>query len=95
MRKFLDSLVGAMHERETYMTVIGLILDIIGVVILFFNGPPISPILPDGSELILTHPENGKAKKARAKINLAKIALGFIIIGFVFQLIGSLIQYWR
>jgi hypothetical protein len=74
------------------LIIIGLSLNIIGVIILYLNGPPISPILPDGSELLWMDdgPEKKKQKAeiAKNKIKLSKQGLIVIIIGFIYQLIG-------
>ncbi len=76
-------------------TSIGLLLDIIGVIIIYFYGPPIDPILPDGSELVWhggfgREEDKQKAKEAQRKKLLSKIGLLYIGLGFVFQFIGSL-----
>ena len=75
-------------------TSIGLASDIIGILILFRYGPPISEILPDGSESVWYRedPQLEKAKKAQREIRYSKIALGFIIIGFILQFIGSVVS---
>lgn len=73
-------------------TSIGLVLDIVGVAILYFNGPPISEILPNGSELLWTDEDPERAKKAQREILYSKIALGFIIVGFILQFIGSIVS---
>ncbi len=76
---------------NTIYTQIGLFLDIVGIIILFFFGPPISTILPDGSELVwMGREDTQKAKEAQRKINLSRIGLIYIGLGFIFQLIGSL-----
>ncbi len=72
---------------------IGLFLDIIGVVILYFNGPPLFTLLPDGSELVCytenAEEANKKANIAKRKILISKFALLIIIFGFVLQLVGQ------
>ena len=77
-------------ELSTIFTVIGLSLDIVGVIVLFFNGPPVSPILPDGSELIWESSTPEKKALATKKIRISKCALVVIILGFVLQLFGAL-----
>lgn len=74
-------------------TITGLFLDIIGVVILYFYGPPISPLLPDGSELVWC---SGTEKETPEKLNIAKrnlkvsrLGLFLIFLGFLLQLIGQ------
>lgn len=69
---------------------IGLIFDIVGVVLLFFFGPPIPDVFLDGSEIIVTSPDSMKAKKAKIKNNISKLALGVIVIGFSLQLAGNI-----
>jgi hypothetical protein len=75
---------------QTMLTIIGLSLDMIGVVVLFFNGPPIFPILPDGSELIWDSGSPEKKALASRKIFLSKLALGLIFLGFFLQAIGAI-----
>ena len=72
-------------------TTIGLICDMVGIVILFFNGPPAFPVLPDGSEFLWVEsdPKENKTKQAKRKDNLSKLALLLIFVGFLLQLIGS------
>ncbi|MCP4487093.1 MAG: hypothetical protein GY820_07215 [Gammaproteobacteria bacterium] len=69
------------------LILIGLILDIIGVIILFIHGPPISPILPDGSEMLWGESTEERKTLAQKKIRFSKIALGLIVFGFMLQLI--------
>jgi len=71
-----------------YFTISGLVLDIAGVVILFFNGPPVSPLLPDGSEFLWEDPTTERKKMAQKKIKLSKLALLMLIFGFLLQLLG-------
>lgn len=76
-------------------TSIGLASDIFGILMLFRYGPPISALLPDGSELVWDREydsQSPKAKKARREFLYSKIALGFIILGFILQLIGSIVS---
>jgi hypothetical protein len=77
------------------LTVIGLALNMIGVLLLYFYGPPIFTILPDGSELV-TYAENSEQVKqktqiAKRNIKISKTALGTIFFGFLFQLAGMLL----
>ena len=72
---------------------IGLCLDMIGVGILYFYGPPIPTSLPDGSELV-TYTGSDKeasriAKLAKRNISISKCALLIIFLGFVLQLVGQ------
>ncbi len=72
------------------LTILGLVLDIIGVVILFKNGSPISPLLPDGGELIWDNGTPEKKKIAQKSIKLSKLALSLLIFGFLLQLVGPI-----
>jgi len=76
-----------------YFVPIGLLLDIAGVVMLYFFGPPVSMLRPDGSEYV-TCTDYGEEQKqnkitAERKIKISKVALAIIIVGFILQLIGQ------
>lgn len=72
---------------------IGLCLDIVGVVLLYFYGPPVLMLLPDGSELVwhsgTAEERNQRASIAKRKIRISKLALLIIIVGFALQLAGQ------
>ena len=62
---------------------IGLLLDIIGAIIIFFYGLPQKPQEQDG------YAESGDLTENQKKINfkiktLAYFGIGFIVIGFIF-----------
>lgn len=68
---------------------IGLLLDIIGAIIIFFYGLPQKPQEQDG------YVESGDLTENQKKINfkiktLAYFGIGFIVIGFIFQFIYSI-----
>lgn len=70
-------------------SIIGLALDLIGVVLLFKFG-----ILPDNLwEHILMDSGMSEKDEKRHKI-WSKIAMGFLTLGFVFQLLGSTLQHF-
>lgn len=72
------------------LNVIGLILDLIGVILLYRYG-----ILPDNlwQQLIM---DNGMSEKDELKHKRwSKIALLFLILGFVFQLSGAAMQQFQ
>ena len=69
---------------SAYLTSIGLILDILGAVILFFFGFPIEIDLGGFNQ----SKEPGSVKTGRT----ARIGLGLLVAGFIFQLLGNL---WR
>lgn len=69
----------------SHLNSIGLIIDIIGVAILFFV--VISP-----SEQVIRIDENvelERKKKLNRKELVLKIGFGFIILGFIFQLLSN------
>ena len=68
--------------------IIGLTLDLIGVILLFKFG-----ILPDNLwEHILM--DSGMSEEDEKKHKIwSKVAMGFLILGFVFQLLGSTMQH--
>ncbi|MGA2172722.1 MAG: hypothetical protein ABSG82_06905 [Sedimentisphaerales bacterium] len=74
------------------LTAIGLVLNMIGVILLFFYAPPIFTILPGGKEL-LTYTENSEQAEQKEQIVkrrqwISSIALITIFVGFLFQLVG-------
>lgn len=71
---------------------VGLIIDIIGVILIFLFG--ITPTLNlEGAVFLIAEQEDEKVKK-KAKIYKGLSILGLILVflGFVFQLIGNLIK---
>ena len=52
---------------NSHITTIGLVFDIIGVVILFYYGPPSGDITLEGSETIVTELDAQRAKIAKRK----------------------------
>jgi len=67
---------------------IGLLLDIIGGVMLYFFGLP-SELTKNGNMSVVVSLPPEKKKKAQLFNGLAKVALWLIILGFVFQFIGT------
>jgi hypothetical protein len=68
----------------TIFSSIGLVLDIIGGVMLFFYG---FPVAIDFGEI-----SSGKESSSVKTHVLAKIGLGFLVLGFVFQLMGTVMH---
>ncbi len=77
MRDFICSYQG--------LSVIGLSLDIIGVVFLFFYGLPLR-----GASYAVS--EEYQRKKPFRKV-MSYIGLSLLVIGFILQLISSIISY--
>ena len=65
---------------------IGLIIDIIGIILLFKFGLP-SEVSKTGDVLLLLEETNESEKRKWIRYNTwSKIGLGLIIIGFLFQI---------
>ncbi len=71
------------------VTSIGLALDIVGVVLLFFFGPPVPKVFLDGSEIVYDSPDPIKARRAKCRNYISKLALIFLFAGFTCQLFGG------
>lgn len=71
------------------LNIIGLTLDIIGVILLFFYG--ISNSIKEGGSigLILEQSDKGEAKKWNRNNIISKVAILLILIGFIFQLLSN------
>ncbi|NJM79860.1 MAG: hypothetical protein HC854_10035 [Flavobacterium sp.] len=76
-----------MENIQYWCRILGLIFDIIGIVMLFYNGLPFNPDVLD-SYVEIEILESEKPKLNRQK-KLSFISLFILIIGFVLQLIGS------
>jgi len=71
---------------------IGLILDIIGVLLIFFFGIP-RKIDTGGSIFLVTGKENTDEKKSVKLYNfLSHLGLIFVFIGFALQLVSNFIK---
>lgn len=84
-----------MCVQPQIISTIGLMLDIIGVILLFYFGPPTLPITKDGNTITtFKHPDyvsKNKSKYKRHQI-MSFVALGFLLLGFLFQFTGSAMQ---
>ena len=81
--------LGAYIMNEQIIVSVGLVLDIVGVVILFFNGLPASQIFASGKHFYFVNPDQAKEKSFRIRKLLSGFAITIITIGFVLQLIGA------
>lgn len=68
---------------------IGLTFDLLGAIILFIWGPPVSGLIEGGNEAV-TLPANKSSFKKILFISRAGLLL--LIIGFLLQLLGLLFQ---
>lgn len=75
------------------LTTIGLLLDFLGVIVIFIWGPPAPKVMPDGSELIWAEatPE-GRARACFLKY-MSRAGLALIGMGFFLQLVGNHFAY--
>ena len=71
-----------------YFSLLGLVTDIIGVLILFFTGlPPDLRMLDFYTEVLIKEEYKPIIKSRKRRSN---IALGLIMIGFILQFIGTM-----
>ncbi|KQC33422.1 hypothetical protein AAU57_08905 [Nonlabens sp. YIK11] len=64
---------------------IGLVFDIIGAMLIYFN----SPISEGGSFLYSSDETARRIKKATKKNNLVKLGAGILLVGFIIQIISN------
>lgn len=74
------------------INITGLSFDVIGVILLFFNGSPISTLFEDGSEIVTVTIDPNNARIAVRKILIAKISLILIVLGFVLQIVSMFMK---
>lgn len=67
---------------------IGLFIDIVGVLLVFFN----SPVVTYKTYIYKREEEDKFERKAVKKRNLSRIGIGLIGIGFMFQLSGVMLS---
>jgi hypothetical protein len=80
-----------------WLTIIGLVLDIVGVIMAFQYGLP-SRVKEKGSAFggTETNEQELKRKADNRSIEIrANVGLGFLLLGFVFQLLASLVPLFR
>jgi len=75
-----------------YFNIIGLLLDIFGVVILFLFGLPPSINKKGHINLILEQADDNEIAKASRYEKFSYFGLTLILLGFLFQLFSNLIQ---
>lgn len=76
-----------------WLTVVGLVLDIIGVIMVFKYGLP-SRVKEEGSAFggTETSDQEFKRKAYNRSIEIrAQVGLGFLLLGFVFQLLANFV----
>lgn len=75
------------EDFQYWLRISGLIIDIIGVIIIFKNGLPFDPkILDSYVEIEILESEKPKLQKQK---KCAYFGLILLIIGFVLQLLGN------
>jgi hypothetical protein len=83
-------MIGAMSLSND-LNIVGLVFDIIGVIILFYFGPPVIRLTREGHEIL---PYNAMDEtvtrknqaKYRRHATMSKAGMGCILLGFAFQL---------
>ncbi|WP_282133016.1 hypothetical protein [Cellulophaga baltica] len=71
--------------KYNIINVLGLLFDVIGVIILFYNGNPLVEALK------VINGEDGAAEKMIKKGKRSNIALALLIFGFCLQMISNFI----
>jgi preprotein translocase subunit Sss1 len=72
-------------NKIKWLNTLGLLLGIIGVIIIFFYGPP----QPHFKQYLMLENQTPTLEELRKTYNLcSEIGLGFIGLGFIFQLIA-------
>lgn len=79
-----------MLSTQLILQVSGLILDIIGVILLFFFGLP-PDVNPKGQSFFLLEHQNEKEKiKGIFYISISWLAFCFLILGFLLQIFATI-----
>ena len=72
-------------------TQIGLVLDIVGVIILFEYGLPSKVKDPDGYLLLGDESDSNNIKRKNKQVRfMAYLGLSLILLGFIFQFISTI-----
>ena len=74
------------------LNVTGLILDAVGIVLLFVYGPPPS-VISKQAGIIIMYPsgdESQQQRKIDRHILIGRCALGLIVVGFLLQILANL-----
>ena len=76
----------------TWLNIVGLCLDIVGVFIIFFTGfPPV--VVPDSEGAYYATEPTAKEKKRMVLYStISRIGLGLVLTGFVLQLASNALQ---
>jgi|GEM_PF-1859079 len=79
---------------STILLCFGLVLDIIGVCILFKWEPPLSGYDKEGNLMIVTLPDDNQKKEFNRNKTYSKVALSFLVFGFILQIIGTILSIY-
>jgi hypothetical protein len=74
---------------------VGLILDILGIIILFKWEPPISGFTKDGNIAIVTEMVEEFEPQFNKNNKYSKRALVLLIVGFIFQFIATIFIFFK
>ena len=75
--------------NSTFLTAVGLVLDIIGFIFLWKFGLPPDVRRGGKSFLLLEERDEDESKKATCYDRISRLSVFLIVMGFVFQLLGN------
>jgi len=75
---------------SSFLIIIGLLLDVIGVALIWAFGMPRNYFANDDGNLKLEEPSEAERKKRKLHKWLSGLGLFLIILGFIFQIVGNL-----
>jgi len=78
-------------QSYQFLSIIGLVIDIIGVIFLFFTGLPFK--LPDLDSYTEIKVKPDQIIKDRKQKRLAYIAVILLLVGFIIQIISSVVSF--
>ena len=85
------SIFGAALSLAKIANSVGLLLDVVGVLLLFKFGLPEDVRRKGESYLLLEETDEADIAKGRRYDFWAKVALGLVVLGFVLQLISNFV----
>ena len=80
-----------MHSVASVVNSVGLLLDIVGVVLLFRYGLPPAGVSRTGADVLTWGGGPEARKKGRRYVCLSWVALGCLVTGFALQIVSNLL----
>ena len=71
---------------------LGLLIDIVGVLLLWVFGFPAAEISRSGKDIAVSNREDGQIATPKGYESRARLALSLILIGFVLQMISNFLK---